>query len=137
MYKGRKAIIMAIVILLLSQSIGYALANEVKDDNPIQPYFTYLFFIQSFLGSDGDIHCSAQSSPSVTHGAIEVTLQRKVLLWWSSVQTWEQDYTGSYGSLYKKATLESGNTYRLKATYTVYANGESESFTDYSNEVTK
>lgn len=137
MYKGRKVIIIALVILLLSQSIGYALANETRDNNPIQPYYDYLFYMNSFLGSEGDIHCTVDATSSVTHGTIDVTLQRKVLLWWSTVETWEQNFIGNLGTLSRKATLESGNTYRLKATYTVYANGESESFTDYSKEVTK
>lgn len=137
MYKGRKIIIMALVILLLSQSMSYASENEAQENSSIQPYFTYISFIHSFLGTEGDIYCSIDGRLSVTHGTINVTLQRKVLLWWSTVETWEQNFTGSYGSLDRKTTLENGNTYRLKATYTVYANGESESFTDYSNEVTK
>jgi len=65
---------------------------------------------------------------------ITATLEKKVLLWWSDVQTWSAAYNGYQGTLSPQLTVASGK-YRVKAVYKIYSGSKYETVTDYSAEL--
>lgn len=81
----------------------------------------------TFTDNSGDID-------SVT---ITQTLQKKTLLWWNEVDTWENTYTSSSVSMTNRAySLESG-TYRLKSDFYVeLSDGSTDEVTENSTEKT-
>jgi len=81
------------------------------------------------------ISCSAVGySGTTTKVEITATLEKKVLLWWSDVQTWSGVYYGLQGTLYKELSVASGK-YRVKAVYKVYSGSSYETITAYSAEI--
>lgn len=67
---------------------------------------------------------------------ITQTLQKKTLLWWSEVDTWEQTFTSSGSMTHYSYNLESG-TYRLKSDfYAELTDGSTDEVTVNSSERT-
>ena len=66
---------------------------------------------------------------TVTTCKIELKLQKKVLFWWTTVETWEKTEANYQTSLNVTAPVISGKTYRAVAVVTVWAGSNSESAT--------
>lgn len=67
--------------------------------------------------------------------SIDMTLQKKVLWWWDDVTSWNAAYSGEYASMSRTESV-GGGTYRVKTEFTITANdGNTESITEYSEEV--
>jgi hypothetical protein len=65
--------------------------------------------------------------------SITMVLEKKVLWWWSSQQTWAQNFSGYSGTLSGNLGISSG-TYRTRAVYVVYSGSNSETIEDISSE---
>ena len=66
---------------------------------------------------------------STTKCEIELKLQRKVLFWWTTVETWNKTAMDYQASLNVTHSVESGKTYRAVAEFTVWNGSSSESAT--------
>lgn len=66
---------------------------------------------------------------STTKCEIELKLQRKVLFWWTTVETWNKTALSYQASLNVTHAVESGKTYRAVAEFTVWNGSNSESAT--------
>lgn len=68
---------------------------------------------------------------------VDVVLQRlSSANRWGTAGSWTDYQEGTRASVSETATVTAGTTYRVKAIVTVYANGESETMTIYSDPVT-
>lgn len=68
--------------------------------------------------------------------SISMTLEKKSGSRWSSVKTWNVSENSYRLSTSKSLKVTKGETYRTKATYTMYKNGKMiEKITDYGSEV--
>lgn len=82
------------------------------------------------------VYCSAQgTASSTTKVKIEAKLQRSWGLFWITEETFTVEKDSHIASINESYTVESGHTYRIKATVTVYNGTDSESATVKSNEV--
>ena len=64
-----------------------------------------------------------------------MTLQKKVLWWWDDVTSWSATYSSETASMSETHNVGNG-TYRVKTEFTITANdGNTESITSYSEEV--
>ena len=70
---------------------------------------------------------------TVTKVKITMILQKKGLLIWSDKQTWTKTVYSSEGALNKTYSVDSG-IYRIKATYEIFTDSDSETITKYSEE---
>ena len=75
------------------------------------------------------------TSSSTTKVKIEAKLQRSWGLFWITEETFTVEKDSHIASINESYTVESGHTYRIKATVTVYNGTDSESATVKSNEV--
>lgn len=71
---------------------------------------------------------------SVEKCKMSLTIERKDGNKWVSVGTWEKNADGRNLSMTQNVTTKAGNTYRAKATVTVWFNGKTETKTILSNE---
>ncbi len=69
---------------------------------------------------------------SVTSVKIKMELQKLSDGSYSTVETWEQTFSGRNGSMEESKITSPLNTYRLKATVTAYSGSDSESKTFYA-----
>ncbi len=66
---------------------------------------------------------------STTKCEIELKLQKKVLFWWTTVETWNKTSLSYQTSLNITHAVDSGKTYRAVAAVTVWNGSSSESAT--------
>lgn len=66
---------------------------------------------------------------STTKCVIELKLQKKVLFWWTTVETWNKSTLSYQASLNATHSVESGKTYRAVAVCTVWNGSDSETAT--------
>lgn len=135
------SILLAFVMLFLMTALIHAEPVlpeqiEIEQGNEIVPFYDYTSSCTTALSiSGGSASCKSylNGKSTVTKIAIKMTLQKKALLWWSEVETWNETYNATLASLTKTKTVGSG-TYRVKTVYTVYSGGASETITDYSGQ---
>lgn len=70
---------------------------------------------------------------TVTSVKIKMELQKLSDGDYSTVKTWEQTFSGTYGSMEESKLTNPVSTYRLKATFTAYSGSNSETKTLYVN----
>lgn len=91
---------------------------------------------QSLSISNGTATCKCEVvgyEDVTTKVKITMVLQKKGLLTWSDQQTWTKTVYSYKGSLSKTYSVDSGK-YRIKATYEIFTNSDSETITKYSEE---
>lgn len=70
---------------------------------------------------------------STTSCSIELKLQKKVLFWWTTVETWNKTEANYQTSINKSYPVVSGKTYRVVSKVSVFCGNNSESATITSN----
>ena len=87
----------------------------------------------SISGGNGTAICSVSGFQKiVTNCSIKANLQQYKNGSWVTIATWQQNFTGSYGSLTGTAALTKGYDYRVQAIYTATSATLTETFTAYS-----
>lgn len=127
------ALLMLVLILCnMCLPIVDAVGQEQDADDEILRY-QYIQGKQCELAISGGT-ASISSSVKGTNGSttkceIELKLQKKVLFWWTTVETWNKTALSYQTSLNVTHSVESGKTYRAVAVVTVWNGSNSESAT--------
>lgn len=136
MLKKLFSVLMCLVMLLSCSLTCFALAAE---ETEIQPYYTNATSVRTTLSiSDGSASCSAKLigiSGTTTKVTITMTLEKKILFWWSEKETWTQTFNSYNGTLSKTYSGADSGTYRVTAEYIAYSSSGSETINDTSAEV--
>ena len=128
-------------LVICPMSLAFASAEDVDtpvyEDPPID--LQYIFQADCNLripGSSASIYSDVAGTPgSTTKCKIELSLQKKTLLWWSTVETWEKTDLNWKTSLSASKSVNSGTTYRAVAVVTVWNGSNSETTTVISASV--
>lgn len=136
MLKKIFSVIMSFIILLSCSLTCFALATKEAE---IQPYYTNAETVRTSLSiSGGNARCTAKLtgvSGKTTKVTITMTLEKKILFWWSEKETWTQTFNSSSGTLSKTYSGADSGTYRVTAEYIAYSSSGSETISDTSTEV--
>lgn len=128
--------LLATVMMFSFGVTSFALATQEPE---IQPYYAYTTSRKTSLNKSGDnLVCKASLvgvQGTTTKIKITMTLEKKVLFWWSEKATWTQTFNSSSGTLSKIYSDISSGTYRVSAEYVAYSGSKSETITDTSLEV--
>lgn len=81
-----------------------------------------------------NVLATINGKPNVTSVKIKMELQKLTSGSYSTIETWEQTFSGKYGSMEKTKATNPFSTYRLKATFTAYCGSASETIVCYYNE---
>ena len=127
---------LAFVTLLSFSLNSFALAAEEPE---IRPYYSYTINHQTTLTKSGEkLVCKSSLvgiQGTTTKVKITMTLEKKVLFWWSEKETWTQTFNSYSGTLSKTYSDAGSGTYRVSAEYVAYSGTKSETITDTSAEV--
>lgn len=133
--------LMLAVLLLFCCAFGVSATDESRSENettsPAPSRFSYINGTVTGLNisSNGTAGCLADFlgyPGTTTKVAIEMKLQKRVLLlFWSDEYTWSQTFNSYTGTLSKNVAVTSG-TYRVQATYTAYSGTKTETTTGTS-----
>ena len=105
--------------------------------NKCEKSFERLTYIDSYKGSinkgllSTKVSADITGKPNVTSVKIKMELQKLSSGSYSTIETWEQTFSGREGSMSESKTTNPLSTYRLKATVTAYSGSNSESQTFY------
>lgn len=129
------------LLLICPMCLTFASAEDldtpVHEDPPID--LQYIFQANCNLripGSSASIYSNVAGTPgSTTKCKIELSLQKKTLFWWSTVETWEKTDLNWKTSLSTSKSVNSGTTYRAVAVVTVWNGTNSETTTVTSGSV--
>lgn len=136
MLKKLFSVIMSFIILLSCNLTCFAFATKEAE---IQPYYTNAETVRTSLSiSSGNASCTAKLtgiSGKTTKVTITMTLEKKVLFWWSEKETWTQTFNSKNGTLSKTYSGADSGTYRITAEYIAYGTSGSETINDISAEV--
>lgn len=144
MKKGIATICMGAAVLTLTPAVSWAetAVNPLNNqqEQAISPYMLYIYEVKSNLtvsGTKATISASAVGYESyATKTKIVAELQVKDGSSWDTVETWTVTNNSDTARLSETYTVTSGNTYRVKATATVWEGSLSETQTVYSDEKT-
>ncbi len=140
MWKKLLCFVMSIVtIALLCGTVAYAQGSITENFNSeIQPCYEFTKSNNETLAISNDSALCGSTltgySGTTTKITIKMSLEKKVLWWWSEQTSWTATFNSYRGSLSKSYSV-GGGTYRVKAVYTVYSGTQSETITGYSQEV--
>ena len=127
----------AALVLLFCFGVN-CFANATKEPE-IQPYYSYTADHKTMLTKSGEnLICKSTLSgiPNTTIKVkITMTLEKRVLFWWSEKQTWTQTFNSYSGTLAKTYSDADSGTYRISTEYVAYSGTKSETITDTSSEV--
>ena len=124
------------VLIVFSLIFSFMGLTAFADDEVKESGGRYTY-IDSFSGSinHGIIKTTVKTEitgkSSVTSVKIKMELQKLSDGSYSTVETWEQTFSGRTGSLEKSKVTNPLGTYRLKSTVTAYSGSNSESQTFY------
>ena len=94
------------------------------------PYMTYIVGAGcklSISGTTATVNASVDGdSTDATKAEVIAELQVKNGNDWDTITTWRDTRDGNHASVYKTKTISKGNTYRVKATVTVWEGSLSE-----------
>lgn len=135
-----KKILCAILSIVLVLTLNVTASAETETDGQVQPRLSYLTKCQALLTinttSDEAVYsCNIRGySGTTTKIVAEMKLQKKTLLWWSTLETTTvtvSNYFLQHSSTYD---LTSSGTYRHELTITAYSGSASEELTITSAE---
>lgn len=138
---NRKLISILLICLMLSLTPAMAMANSVNDsENEIMPRLTYIVDAMTALDiSNGTatVDCWVKGNyGEATKAKVIAELQLKSGSSWMAYGTWTDTQNDYEAYVYKTKSVKSGQTYRVKATYTVWEGSQSETIVVYTDEVT-
>lgn len=146
-YKMKKAvasICMGAAVLTLTPAVSMAetatiFAND-QQESAIAPYMLYIRDSSANLsisGTTATVDCDLYGNPaSATKTKIIAELQVKSGSNWIPVKIWTESADNYRMSIEESYTVTKGNTYRVKASVTVWEGSLSETQTVYSGEKT-
>ena len=105
----------------------------------VAPCMTYIQRAKcNFSISDAiaTIDCSVSGRSTATKAKVVAELQMKSGSTWVTISTWTDIQDDYEAYVYTTKSVTKGNTYRVKATVTVWEGSQSETKTVYSNEKT-
>ena len=109
-------------------------------ENEIMPCMTYIEECKNGLNISGNVatvDCWVKGDVlTATKAKVIAELQVKSGNSWIAYGTWTETANAFKASVYETKGVKAGNTYRVKATYTVWEGSQSESTIVFSDEVT-
>lgn len=140
--KYEKNIMMVLVVsifLLLVPAVALASVDAEQEDG-ITPYLTYIADAKTSLTiSDGTatVDCWVKGDVlDATKTKVIAELQLKSGSSWIAYGTWTNTQNAFKASVYQTKAVTPGNTYRVKATHTVWEGSQSEQIIVFTDEVT-
>lgn len=135
---------MGAAVLTLTPAVSWAetAVNPLNNqqESTISPYMLYIKdtdYSLKITGTKATVDCSVQGDPvSATKAKVIAELQVKNGNSWIPVEIWTVTENSDYAEVSETHTVTSGNTYRVKATMTVWESSLSETQTFYTDEVT-
>lgn len=109
---------------------------SVSAETAVQPRYSYTGSHSTTIVIKNDVayvESVVDGYSTVTSIKMTLTLQKKVLWWWSDVTEWSDITPGNYLSMSERTSVGSG-TYRAKLVAVVCAGTNSETIEGYSNE---
>ena len=110
-----------------------------QQESSIAPYMLYnkdTDYSLKINGTKATVNCSVQGGSAATKAKVIAELQVKSGSSWIPVDIWTVTENSAYAEVYESCSVTSGNTYRVKATMTVWESSLSETQTFYTDEVT-
>ena len=142
----RKQVLAGATVMMMLCALPVATVHaEPELEEPIietvAEEYTYTRAVSSVLSFSGST-ASCQSNVFGYNNCTKIVgtqkLQKKVLWWWSDVQTWSKTSYSNTLYMSNSATVTSSGTYRVRIDATVYGNdGGSETVYAVSTEKTK
>ena len=122
-----------------SAEINYMHEN-VNSNSIIQPRLNYIEAAETGLDIDNGVaivDCWVKGNVlNATKAKVIAELQLKSGNNWMAYGTWTDTQNDYEASVYETKSVKSGNTYRVKATYTVWEGSQSETIIVFSDEAT-
>lgn len=117
--------------ICLSTVTAAELGSTADEDMPIRYQYIYAADCDLVIsGGTASIQSFVRGTPgSTTKCKIELKLQKKVLFWWTTVETWNKTALSYQASLNITQAVDSGKAYRAVAVFTVWNGSNSESAT--------
>lgn len=136
---GIRTLSLLLMVSMMFCVMPTALAKEapqpMTSQNQATPYFEIISSTSCTLSSNGSVYVSARGTSSVKSIVINATLQKKGLFGWSDVTSFSKTINAASGTMSESASLSSGSTYRVFASYKFTAGSTSESTSQYSSEI--
>ena len=142
MKKGyTKILLVALVgIMLLTGPLSASAAMNDSQTNEVMPRLTYIMDSKTSLTIDNNtaiVDCWVNGSViDATKAKVIAELQVKSGNNWIAYSTWTDTQYDYEAAVYETKSVKSGNTYRVKATFTVWEGSQSESIVVFTDEVT-
>jgi hypothetical protein len=126
----KKLCLLIALILMIGSAVpvyAYEIEDDPEPDEPVEPYSYVLSTDASFnvLNDTAYIMARYTGNSGATGATIEITLQKRFLLfWWNDVEDghWTDTFTTSSGASNHSLAVSSG-TYRVVINYKVYGSG--------------
>lgn len=135
---------MGAAVLTLTPAVSWAetAVNSLNNqqESMISPYMRYIEgadYSLKITGNTAKVECSVSgNTDTATKAKVIAELQVKNGNSWIPVEIWTVTENSDYAEVSETHTVTSGNTYRVKATMTVWEGSLSETQTFYTNEKT-
>lgn len=133
----KKKVTRNLAVILLAIMLFNTVAFAAIKEPDATPQMTYI--MSTSLSLDKGVLSTTVSSyikctDSVTSVKIKMELQKLSSGTYSTIQTWEQTFSGREALMEKNKLTSLTNTYRLKTTFTAYSGSSSETKTAYAYE---
>lgn len=131
----RTLAVLMLFLILCSMCLPVAkaadLGSTANDEIPIKYQYIHQAYCNlEITGGTASIKSFVKGSAgSTTKCEIELKLQKKVLFWWTTVETWTKTAMDYQASLNVTHSVVSGKSYRAVAEFTVWNGSSSESAT--------
>lgn len=133
-------ILLGSAMLMLMPITSMAESNTSQEEMGITPYMTYIVDWKNGLGISGGtatVDCWVKGQyGDATKAKVIAELQLKSGDNWLPVAIWTDTQNAYRASVYETKTVTEGNTYRVKATYTVWEGSQSETHISIGDEMT-
>lgn len=114
--------------------------NDTQQSSIIAPRLTYINDAETVLSINNGIatvDCWVNGNVlTATKAKVIAELQLKSGNSWIAYGTWTETANAFTASVYESKSVKTGQTYRVKATYTVWEGSQSETIVVFSDEVT-
>ncbi len=134
--KKRVVLTLLLAVCLTFLPVFEAFAAGANDGiMPIMDYINDASYNLWIDNNVADVEASVYGHTSATKCEIEVKLQEKGLIFWSTYDSWSVTENSYDADLYESVSVNAGKSYRIKVTFTVWSGSESETRTFTSSTV--
>lgn len=144
--KLRKAfagLLLSVVAAFFLPTVAFAnvsVLEKEQSETDIAPYMTYIEEWENsltFSGNTASVDCWVSGDVlNATKAKVVAELQLKSGSSWIAYGTWTETANTFKASVYETKSVKTGQTYRVKATFTVWEGSQSESIVVFTDEVT-